>query len=246
MIDQLFLFLVRVRQGFPENDLAVRFDISISSVSRIIITWANYLYFLIGQVPIWPTRKMLHDTMPLCFSQTYPNVTVVFYCNEIKVQAPSSKVLNSELHSHYKSHTTLKGETGVSPTGAVTFVSALFEGCISDKEITLRSGILDLLQQGDQVMADKGFLIQDLLEEKGALLVTPPFLSKTRNMQFSKNEVSQTQNIARLRIHVERAIRRVKEFHIFDSVVPLTLAGSINQLWSVCALLTNFRGALFY
>ena len=90
-------------------------------------------------------------------------------------------------------------------------------------------------------MADKGFTIQDLLTTKGATLTIPPFLTDKRN-QVEKGEVEQTQNTARVRIHVERAIRRVKEYHIFDSIVPLSLAGTINQIWTVCALLANFRG----
>lgn len=44
-IDELFLFLVRVRMGLFAQDLAHRFDIHVSSVSRKVITWANYLYF---------------------------------------------------------------------------------------------------------------------------------------------------------------------------------------------------------
>lgn len=54
-----------------------------------------------------------------------------------------------------------------------------------------------------------------------------------------------THNIARMRIHVERALRRIKEYHIFDAVIPLNLAPSINQIWTVCVILTNFRGPLF-
>lgn len=57
-------------------------------------------------------------------------------------------------------------------------------------------------------MADKGFLIQDLLKAKNAGLVIPPFIGAKRKL--SKNEVSMTHNIARLEIHVERANRRVK------------------------------------
>jgi len=67
-------------------------------------------------------------------------------------------------------------------------------------------------------MADKGFLIQDLLQPKKATLTIPPFLSRTRSLQFTSKEVTETQQIARLRIHVERAIRRIKEYQIFDSL----------------------------
>lgn len=81
-------------------------------------------------------------------------------------------------------------------------------------------------------MADKGFLIQDLLKAKNAGLVIPPFLGAKG--KFSKNEVSMTHDIARLRIHGERAIRKVKEYHIFDGVIPLNLAPSIKQIRTVC------------
>lgn len=89
-------------------------------------------------------------------------------------------------------------------------------------------------------MADKGFLNQDLLKAKNAGLVIPPILGAKET--FSKNEISLTHDIARLRIHVERAIRRVKEYHIFDGVIPLNLALSIYQKWTVCVILTNSRG----
>ena len=79
----------------------------------------------------------------------------------------------------------------------------------------------------------------------------PPFLGKSKGCnvsggkQFTAAEVSNTQEIARLRIHVERAIRRVKEYHFFDRVQPLVLGGSVNQVWSVCCFLTNLKGPLF-
>ena len=92
-------------------------------------------------------------------------------------------------------------------------------------------------------MVDKGFLINDLLSPINVALVIPPFLSQRG--QFTKEEVTTTQKIARLRIHIERAIGRIKQYHIFNGIIPLTLLGTINQLWYVCAMLTNFQGPLF-
>ncbi|CAG2207149.1 unnamed protein product [Mytilus edulis] len=243
LIDQFFLFLCRVRQGLSEQDLAVRFNISQSSVSRILITWANYLYCMLGSLPLWSSRAAIDESMPQSFKDTYPKTRVILDCTEIRVQTPSSKVLNSETYSSYKSHTTFKSLVGITPNGAISFVSSLYTGSISDKAITEKSGILDLLEPGDEVMADKGFLINDLLKTKQASLVIPPFLGQKG--KFSKDEVEKTHEIARLRIHVERAIRRIKEYHLFDKVIPLNMASSINQIWTVCAILTNFRGPLF-
>ena len=59
-----------------------------------------------------------------------------------------------------------------------------------------------------------------------------------------RGTVQETQNIAHVRIHVERAIHRIKEYHLFDKVMPLNMAGTINQLWTVACLLTNFKGPL--
>ena len=68
---------------------------------------------------------------------------------------------------------------GISPTGVVAFLSKLFGGGgnATDKQIAKESRLLDLLEKGDSVMADKGFLIQDLLDSLGVTLNIPP---KTR------------------------------------------------------------------
>ncbi|XP_059913794.1 uncharacterized protein LOC132462324 isoform X2 [Gadus macrocephalus] len=124
---------------------------------------------------------------------------------------------------------------------AVTFVSSLFTGSISDRELTERSGPLDLLEPGDGCMADKGFTIEKLLADRGATLIIPPF---KMTGQFTEEDALKTQAIARLRILVERAIRRGKEYRIWERTVPLTLSGTVNQLWTVCCVMTNFQGPL--
>lgn len=83
--------------------------------------------------------------MPESFRITYPFTRATLDCTEEKVQTPSSKVLNSQIYSNYKNHTTFKGLIGIAPCGTVSFISSVYTGWISDKEITASSGILDLL-----------------------------------------------------------------------------------------------------
>jgi hypothetical protein len=146
--------------------------------------------------------------MPECFKSTYPNTRVIIDCTEIKTQQPSSLVLNSQLYSKYKGTNTFKCLLGIAPHGALTFVSSLYTGCISDVEITKLSCLVDLLEAGDDVMADKGFTLRKILSKRDVTLNIPPFLISKR--RFSGSEIRETEQIARLRIHVERMNKRIK------------------------------------
>ncbi len=109
---------------------------------------------------------------------------------------------------------------------------------MSDQEITKKCGLLDLLEPGDNVMADKGFDIQDILAPIGVRLNILPFLAKKQ--QLTAREVGETRRIAALRIHVERAIGRIKSYRIISNIIPLSLADIASDIFRVCALLTNF------
>ncbi len=166
----------------------------------------------------------------------YSDTQVIVDCTEMKCQVPSSLVLQSEMYSQYKSHNTLKGLIGMSPHGSVTFISSLYSGSVSDKQLFRESGIIPLLDKDMAVMVDKGFLIEDLVPCKA---YRPPFLGK--KSQLSHDEVLLTQDIAHLRIHLERRIRRIKENKLFDTVIPLSIIGSVNQLFAVACLLSNYQ-----
>ena len=142
-VDQLFMFLHKLRLGSLDQELAEKFSVSQSTVSRNTPTWANFLYVILGSQPIWPARDEVQKFMPASIRQLYPNTRVVIDCTEIAVQSPSSLMLNSELFSSYKGRTTLKCLVGVTQSGAVSFISSLYAGSISDKRITKVSGFLD-------------------------------------------------------------------------------------------------------
>ena len=53
------------------------------------------------------------------------------------------------------------------PSGPICFLSPLFEGLVSDKQLVQESCLLEKLNEGDEIMADKGFVIQDMLALHG-------------------------------------------------------------------------------
>ena len=137
----------------------------------------------------------------------------------------------------------MKALVGITPSGVTAFFSELYPGSISDKEITIKSGLLNHLQQGDEVMAYKGFLIQDELASVGAVLKMPAFLKGRK--QFSKEEAAKNKKVACLRVHVERCMERIKNWHILDSKTPISLAPFASDIFIVIAALTNFQVSHF-
>ena len=239
-LNDFFLVLCRLRLGLLEQDLAFRFQISQSTVSRILITWINTLVCKFQEVQIWPSRAQVDATMPASFKSASPTTRVIVDAAEIFIEQPSSPEAQQLTFSSYKSHNTLKGLIGITPSGAISFVSKLYGGNISDRELTIRSGLLDKLECGDSVMADKGFTIADLLIVRGVSLNIPPM--KTED-QLTETELVVTRRIASLRIHVERAIKRIKAFKILQAV-PNNMAGITDQVFFVCSFLSNFQTPL--
>ena len=94
------------------------------------------------------------------------------------------------------------------------------------------------LKERDAIMADKGFDIGDDLAKVKLKLNIPPFLRD--KVGFEGLDVIKTQTIAHHRIHVQRAIMKVRRFKIFHSVIPVSMFGSINQIGNVVCFLSNF------
>ena len=105
----------------------------------------------------------------------------------------------------------------VTPTGVFSFIPPLWTGSISDKEIVKNSGFIDRLEEGDAVMADKEFLVRDLLAFKKVKLISPAYC---RGPRLSSKAVAHTRRVAALRSYVERAILRLKHFRILSGFVP--------------------------
>lgn len=110
-------------------------------------------------------------------------------------------------------------------------------GRTSDVHVTRESAFYDILEQHDEVMADRGFTIAEDLLLQHAKLHIPP--GKRGKEQFSKSEVKKTKEIANLRIYVEQAIRRLKTFRLIKNELPISMLGNLDNIITVCAAICN-------
>ena len=96
-VNQLFLLLVWLKNGFSLSHTAWLFHAPKSTVSRYIITWVNFVYFSLGSLPIWPTKQQVQETMPESFKRTYPTIRCIIDCTELFCQSPSSLNIQNSL-----------------------------------------------------------------------------------------------------------------------------------------------------
>jgi len=140
--------------------------------------------------------------------------------------------------SPYYTEYTLKFLIGIAPCGRIIFVSVVYSGRASDKFIVNNSGILNFLDPSDGVMVDKGFLIDDEILRVKCELIRPPFMDKSK---FSAKEGMENADIAQLRVHVERAIQRIKVFNVLRNEFPRCLHAQADKILTVCSALVNLQ-----
>ena len=133
-LDEFLLLLMRLKAGLFVQDLADRFSVSTSLVSRICITWINLLYFELKDLFPFPSQELVRKNMPDEFAE-FATTRIILDCTEIFIQRPFSMLAQSETWSDYKHHNTWKQLVGVTPNGQVTFLSDLWGGRVSDEQI---------------------------------------------------------------------------------------------------------------
>ena len=117
-------------------------------------------------------------------------------------------------------------------------MSDCFGGWASDKHIVEHSGFLQFLQPNDQIMADRGFKIEEMLGFYQCTLAIPP--SKCGELQMSEEQVKRTSRIA----NVEQAMKRLKDYQILNNEIAVTLISLSDDIVKVCAALSNLQEPL--
>ena len=221
LFQEFIMVLIKLRLNVPNQDLAYRFDISLSTASCVFSAWMEVLDVRLSLLIAWPDREELWRTMPLCFQYSFgKKTTIIIDCFEIFIERPSNLLARAQTFSHYKHQNTVKILIGITPQGSVSFVSKAWGGRTSDKYLTEHCGLLNKLNPGDLVMADRGFTIEENLALCQAKLAIPTF-TKGKS-QLDPLSVEKTRGIANVRIHVERVIGLLRQkYSILQSTLPI-------------------------
>ena len=238
--DEFLLVLIRLHLGLLNVDLADRFCISPAHCSNIFKTWIQLLSKTVGKSIAWLPKESVMETMPKIFKAVgHGKLRWVIDCSEVFIERPKKLDAQAATWSDYKSHNSIKFLIGISPTGFVTFLLGKYGGRTSDKFIRHDSRFFDCLDSYDEVMADRRFQITKELSVRYCTLSVPP--GAEIKSQITNSEVRKTKNIANLRIHVERAIKRIKSYRILKSVLPLIVLHSCDDIIRTCAGQWNLK-----
>ncbi|XP_035232885.1 uncharacterized protein LOC118204694 [Stegodyphus dumicola] len=237
--EQLLLMIMKLRLGLLNEDLAYRFNIGTSTASRIFQEWITRMAVVLLPFIHWPSMKTVKKNMPKCFIEgNLGQVSCILDCTEIFIDKAFNLDVRSQTFSNYKHHNTVKFMIACSPTGCVTFISKLYGGRISDKEITKLSGFLDKVENGTVILTDRGFQIDELVASKGATVIMPS--STKGKQQLGAAEVN-SRKISRVRVHIERCIGRLKTYRILKCTWPISLLknSTADKVLTVISALCN-------
>lgn len=139
---QFMLTLMRLKQNLELSDLAYRFGISKATSSRVFYYCINIIMAKrLDNFVFWPERDALIGKVPKCFLNSFGRkVAVIIDCFEIFIERSSNLMASVQTWSNYKHHNTIKYLMGISPQGAITFISSTWGGRTSDQHLAQNCG----------------------------------------------------------------------------------------------------------
>ncbi|CAH1233133.1 Hypp605 [Branchiostoma lanceolatum] len=241
--DLLVMTLMKLKLGLLNEDLADRFGVSTTTCSRSLTATLKLLASELKCLIFTPSEEVQRANLPRRFQNArYRKVRHIIDCTEFFIETPRNLQVKAQTWSNYKHHQTIKCLVSITPTGHFNFVSDTWGGRISDRDLTQRSGFLEILSRDDKVLADRGFPIEEDVAQQYAHLLIPP--GKRGSQQMTGEQVTKTKEIANRRIFVEQAIRRLKTFRILKYELPITMLHQVDEMIQVCAALCNLQKPL--
>lgn len=161
-----YIVLVRMRIDLSFTYLAYQFDTTRTTISTYWHKGLEVFYSRFRSLVYFSKREDIKRTMPAAFQLSFGDkISVILDCFELFTERNSNIKTANQTWSNYKHAHTAKYLIGTAPQRVIIFISDAYGGRAS-KFVVEDSGFLNLLEDGDVVMADRGFLIEDELKKR--------------------------------------------------------------------------------
>ena len=109
---EFVLTLMKLKLNMPLEDLAYRFNVSVSTISRVFLAWMVTMGTRLSPLIKWPDQ--------FSFGK---KTTVTIDCFEVFIDRPSNLLARAQTFSTYKHHNTIKVLIDITPQRTISFVS---------------------------------------------------------------------------------------------------------------------------
>ena len=99
---QFFIVLMKLRLNIFDQDLAYRFGVTQSTVTKIMKKWINVMYVRLKPLVKWPQREQLRRTMPEDFKRGFEKCVCVINCFEVFCERSRDLMARIQTYLHYK------------------------------------------------------------------------------------------------------------------------------------------------
>ncbi|KAG9467924.1 hypothetical protein GDO78_014043, partial [Eleutherodactylus coqui] len=210
--DQLLLVLTRLRLGLLLQDLAFRFRVSESTVSRYWLNWTELLHARLTQIPILYSARYLELFEPKRTVQYQGLTCTIMDCTDLffEVQA-KDRVKPAPTHPS-RNHYLRRGYAIASSNGFITFSSSLPFG--------IATKVMDGQPQ------------EELDEGTRPRLELPAFMQNV-TMRLSEQQKEMSRQV----LSILSLIDKVLNFRFLKCIYPQNMEAQVDRAWIICCYL---------
>ena len=231
---------MKLKLGVFNKDLAVRFDISTSRILKIFRIIVPLIPAHMTNLIVRQDHGTIRRQLPRSFKKKFKDCVCIIDCSEIFIERPKNLTARAQTWSNYKHKNASKYLIGITPAGAISFLSLGWGSRVSDKQIMKESGFFNKVSMGDCILVGRGFNIKEELSALGATLEIPSFTKGKK--QLSGGEVDHMlRQLSSVRIHVECVIGRIKKFRFLQTTLLLTQVDLLDEIMVIVRGLVNIN-----
>lgn len=234
--DSLLIFLIKMKQNFDFSALSILFNSDRITMSQTFRRTLKFLSRACKNFIMWSSTGVLQSRRPMSFKKNSKNRRVVVDWTSVNLEKPRDVEQRLQFYSKEKAAFTVKFLIGCTTNGFISFVSKFYGGRKGYAEVARNSGLLDLLEPGDVVIATKASPdVRSAVKNTGKeILLAMP--RRSQGNDFFIEGISEAEIVASVCVQTARTMQRIKSYNILSKLRVNMLPYSDNILFMCCVL----------